>query len=171
MQPWITIPKEIAISHPKFGIRRLAAFFRAMLVITPSLWLLGSIGELTTIIQARGSLTNSDYLLVAPKVVFFVWSGWNANLLGKHDQRFYGSFFAFLALGPVIIIASNLLWTANSGLQLKTNEVAENYVAFLVAWGFWSALMVAYVQFSKRINVTLRNRVRTTDPLASRSGA
>jgi hypothetical protein len=171
MQTWITLPKEIATSHPKFGILRLAAFFRAMLVITPSLWLLGSIGDLTSIIQARGSLTNTDYLLVAPKVIFFIWSGWNAILLGKHDQRFYTSFFAFLALAPVILIASNLLWMMNSGLQLKTNEVAENFVAFLAAWGFWSALMVAYVQFSKRINVTLKNRVRANDPLASRSGA
>jgi len=142
-----------------------------MLVITPSLWLLGSIGDLTSIIQARGSLTNTDYLLVAPKVIFFIWSGWNAILLGKHDQRFYTSFLAFLALAPVIFIASNLLWMMNSGLQLKTNEVAENFVAFLAAWGFWSALMVAYVQFSKRINVTLKNRVRANDPLASRSGA
>ena len=170
MQPWITIPKEIAISHPSFGIRRLAAFFRAMLVITPSLWLLGSIGDLTSIIQVRGSLTYSDYLLVAPRVIFFVWSGWNAFILGKHDQRFYTSFFAFLALGPVILIASNLLWLTSSGFQLN-NEVAENFIAFLVGWGFWSALMVAYVKFSTRINVTLKNRVRATDPLASHSGA
>jgi hypothetical protein len=169
-QPWVTIPKEIATSHPKFGIRRLAAFFRAMLVITPGLWLFGSIDDLATIIQVRGSLTNADFVLVAPKVIFFVWSGWNANLLGKHDQRFYVSFFGFLLLGPVIIIASNLFWLANSGIQFTTNEVADDFVALLVAWGFWSAVMVVYVQFSKRINVTLRNRVRATDPLASRIG-
>ena len=170
MPRWVTIPVEIAATHPKFGIKWLAALLRFMLVLTPSMWLLTSIGSLKEIIDVRGHLTSPDYLLLVPPVMFFLWSGWNANLLGKRDTRFFISFFTFLALGPVILVASNLLWLVNSGFQFKVDVVATHYLALCIAWSFWAMLLAAYVLLSKRINVTLRHRVRLTDPLNFKTG-
>jgi uncharacterized RDD family membrane protein YckC len=176
MPKWVAISQEQAKVHPKFGIKGLAQFFRVISVVTPGLWFLSAIGSLKELIDARGSIASIDYLLLIPPVIFFLWSGWNARLLGKHSTAFFPSFYALLAFGPVLIVVTRLFWMANVNLEVNlesnANAVASGFLAFLIAWAFWSALLVLYLALSRRINVTLRNRVRTSDKfLSSISGA
>jgi hypothetical protein len=143
-----------------------------MSVVTPCLWLLSAIGSLTELIDARGALASIDYLLLIPPVIFFLWSGWNAQLLGKHSTAFFTSFYALLALGPVLIVVTRLFWMANVNLEFDAKAVAPTFLNFFMAWVFWSALLVLYLALSRRINVTMRNRVRPSDKfLSSISGA
>ena len=170
MSPWVILPAELARSHPKFGIKGLASLLRFMLVLSPSLWVLGAIGDIMEIIEVRGHLQSSDYLrLVAPSI-FLVWSGWNVHLLGKRDSRFIPSFLVFLAIGPVIIVVTELLWLMNSGFQFKVDTVARTFFVQSVAWCAWALLLAAYVLLSKRLNVTLRQRVRSNDPINKHAG-
>jgi hypothetical protein len=168
MSRWVTLPPNVAATHPKFGVKGMAQFLRVMLVLTPSLWLMSAIGRLPEIIDARGALTAIDYSLIMPPIALFLWSGWNAHLLGKHDSRFFPSFYAFLALGPIIIVF-RLFWMANSGLQLNVQAIATGFLSFLAGWAFWSSVMITYVMLSKRINVTLRGRVRPTDAILGKA--
>jgi hypothetical protein len=163
MSRWVNIPASLSATHPKFGVKGLAKFLSVMLVLTPALWLMSAIGRLPEIIDARGALMAADYSLLIPPIALLLWSGWNAHLLGKHDSRFFPSFYAFLALGPIIIVVFRLFWMANAGLQLNVQAVATGFLSFLAGWAFWSSVMIAYVMLSKRVNVTLRNRVRHTD--------
>ncbi len=93
----------------------------------------------------------------------FVWSGWNAHLLAKHMPAFFPSFYALLAVGPVLIVVARLFWMAHVGLQFSMQAVANTLLTFLVSWAFWAAIIVLYLTRSRRMNVTLRSRARSTD--------
>lgn len=171
MSNWITLPQNNAANHPAYGINGAASFLRAVSVVLPGLGFLQSIGTLPQIISTRGSLLPIDYLLVVPYVVFFLWSGQNAILLGKQNASFIRSFFAFLAAGPVISISVQLIWLVNTGSQAKAETLSVSLLSIILAWGIWAAIWVPYVLFSKRINVTLLNRVKSNDPYLQTVGA
>ena len=164
MNNWITLPKNEVITHPAFGIKGAAAFLRAISVVLPGLGFLMAIGQLPQIISARGSLLPVDYLLVLPSIIFFLWSGQNAILLGKQNPVFVRSFFTFLAVGPIISIAVILIWSINTGTSGKADAMSISLLSVILAWGIWAAIWVPYVLLSKRINVTLLCRVRSNDP-------
>lgn len=170
MNNWITLTKEKAESHPAYGIRGSAAFLRAISVVLPGLGLLQSVGALPQIISARGSLLLMDYLLPVPAVIYLLWSGQNAILLGKHKAAFIRSFFTFLAVGPIISISALLIWSINAGASGKGEAISTDMTLHLLsnvlAWAIWAAIWVPYVIFSKRINVTLLNRIRNNDPFS-----
>ena len=164
MKNWITLTHDKASTHPAYGIKGLANFLRVISVLLPGLGLLQAIGIFPEIIFSRGSLLPIDYLLVLPSIIFFLWSGQNAILLGKHRAAFIRSFFAFLEIGPLISISVQLVWVVNAGSQVKSGDVATGLLGIVLAWAIWAAIWVPYVAFSKRINVTLLNRVRSNDP-------
>ena len=171
MSNWITLPQNNAANHPAYGIKGAASFLRAVSVVLPGLGFLQSLGTLPQIISTRGSLLPIDYLLVVPYVVFFLWSGQNAILLGKQNASFIRSFFAFLAAGPVISISVQLIWLVNTGSQAKAETLSVSLLSIILAWGIWAAIWVPYVLFSKRINITLLNRVKSNDPYLQTVGA
>lgn len=164
MNNWIMLTHDKASTHPAYGIKGAANFLRVISVVLPGLGFLQAIGTLPQIITSRGSLLPIDYLLVLPSIIFFLWSGQNAILLGKRKAVFIRSFFAFLAIGPMISISVQLIWIANAGSQAKSEDIAAGLLSIVLAWAIWAAIWVPYVVFSKRINVTLLNRVKSNDP-------
>jgi hypothetical protein len=166
MTIWVQLTEDIAKTHPNYGIKKGAAFLRFILVATPAMWCFSSAGNLQTIGQARGGFETSDYLTILAPVIFFIWSLWNASILGKHDPRFFKSFYAFVVIGPVILIVCSLLWMVISGLKFSGEDFAAKTIGTLLGWFLWFGLAAAYVHWSTRINVTLRHVVKSNDLLA-----
>ena len=165
MSNWITLSQDKASAHPNYGIKGAAAFLRTISVVLPGLGLfLQALSTLPQIISSRGSLLPVDYLLVLPSIIFLLWSGQNSINLGKHKAVFIRSFFAFLAIGPIISISIQLIWIASAGSQIRGENIAAGLLGIVLAWAIWAAIWVPYIVFSKRINVTLLNRVKSNDP-------
>ena len=165
MKYWIDIPYELAVQHPKFGIKGFAAVFRCLLAIGPSWGLITAIANVLEIIIARGELIPIDYIVPLPAIICFLWSGWNVYLLGKHDSRFFNSFFTFLVAIPLLKMAVHLLWIMNTQLAVNLKAFLMSLLMQCIAWLLLSLPFAMYVILSKRINLTLRGRIRSIDPL------
>lgn len=167
MIEWIKLEKSVAAKHPKYGIKRLAAFFRFAIIAAPAMWVLTSGGNLASILNARGSFMYADYLTMAGPLILFFWSLWNVHLLGNMDARFIRSFYAYIVVGPVILTVMSLLWMALSGLSFDGQNFAAGMIGTILGWFLWYGVAGLYVLFSVRINVSLLHRVKASDPILS----
>lgn len=165
MKCWIVLTEQKAKTHPKYGIKGIAALLRVILIIIPLIGLVSALGGLANIIHVR-NLNNIDYILILPNVIFFIWSGWNAILLEKHKSTFIRSFFTFLALAPIISSCAIMIWVLNTQASLNIGDFSIQLLSIFLFWALWASIWIPYVLFSARINVTILNRVRNSDKLA-----
>ena len=164
VKKWVEVSRDVAEKHPSFGIKGAAEFLRAASVVIPGFGLVNGIFGLSDIMKARGELIPIDYILAAPCIIFFLWSGKNAILLGKHSQYFIKSFLCFLVSGPFISLGALTVWLNFSGYHHgDPKQLQIDVMSIILAWVAWSAIWLPYIIYSKRINVTLRNRVKAND--------
>ncbi|MGD9687488.1 MAG: hypothetical protein AB7U43_11000 [Desulfobacter sp.] len=155
MIKWIDIPKNKVKDHPLYGIKGFAKFFQTLLVVFPAIGFTVSVGQLSAKVSVQGiSPTYIHFIPVLPYLIVFLWSGINAILLTKYNPKFIKSYILFAMAWPVIHFTCQAIWPG----VIKFNGINEVYV-----WPFWAILLAPYFIFSKRINVTLRNRINKSD--------
>jgi len=159
MSKWTTLEASVASNHHLYGIKGTASFFKVFSVLIPFIGLISGVGKLPDIMKIREVLP-IDYFLLMPYAIFFVWAGYNSNLLQKHDVTFLRSFFISLAACPIISVSVQLIWILNQPTPLNAEEIAIGAMGTILAWTLWTLIWAPYFLYSKRINVTLLHRVK-----------
>ena len=160
MRKWLILDVSEASKHPLYGIKGVASVFKVTSVLFPLIGFISSINFLSDIVKVR-EVVLLDWLLVFfPYAIIFIWAGYNAELLQKHKKAFFTSFYTSLAVCPIISVSSQLVWALNQPAKLDTETIAIAVLSIFLAWALWALIWIPYFLFSKRINLTLLNRLK-----------
>ncbi|MFN4090705.1 MAG: hypothetical protein ACK4QW_16905 [Alphaproteobacteria bacterium] len=152
---WVYLPEDVARQHPLYGVFGWALILLAFLFAAPLALVVQDVRLLWT-----GHRIPSAFWLVLAVDVALLAAAWSAAVrLGREQTSFLPHFFLAALLG--LASAAVFFVVLTSGLPA---EYQDRGSVGLVLRGLPVLLWVGYVLFSRRIGVTVRKRVRASDP-------
>lgn len=143
---WVVLEKKNASNHPLFGVKGWLAYAMYILALGPFVEMI--------FLHKEGELF--DFSSIVLMGVTFIYYWFPLFLLRKRHPK-----FQFVI---VLFQLFYLCWV--SLIILLSFSIAPENLEFLPELAlpvFWRILFLGYVLFSKRVNVTLKHRIRRED--------